>query len=78
MATNVDRLIKIKDQIAAAENALRDAEAEQKQVLKTLKAEFGVSTMEEAEEQTGELSRHAAKLEGEIAKGLEKLEEMMQ
>jgi hypothetical protein len=75
MTMNLDeKLLKLKQQIGKAEQTRMQAEAEVKQLTKTLKDEYGVSTVEAAEKKLRQMQKEQKEIEDEIAEKVEELE----
>lgn len=69
-----EKLLKLKQQISKSEQTRMQAEAEVKQLTKTLKDEFGVLTVELAEKKLRQMQKEQKELEDEIAEKVEELE----
>lgn len=75
MPTITEKLLSYKDKIAKAKNERAKLEGSMEELLKSLKTNFKVETIEEAEKLLAKLNSQSEKLEQELEAGMKKLEE---
>jgi peptidoglycan hydrolase CwlO-like protein len=73
--TTERELLNLKEEIAAAKNKVAELKGQQNALLRQLKEEWGCTTIEQAKRKLTQMEKDITKLDEEIKKGMDELNE---